>query len=116
MRVSFPFLVGGFAVALAPGGLDLPRPVRAGEWRDPGATAPLRSWRGRREPALTLEGDAGDIVVFDADLLHGATRNRSGARRRSFLLGFSPESDRPIKDGSRAIRNVRMDTSELFVP
>ncbi|MBO9707794.1 MAG: phytanoyl-CoA dioxygenase family protein [Caulobacter sp.] len=66
--------------------------------------------------AVTLAGDAGDILVFDADLLHGATTNRSGARRRSLLLGFKPEPLRAEEDACRAIRNVRMDNSEVFVP
>jgi ectoine hydroxylase-related dioxygenase (phytanoyl-CoA dioxygenase family) len=66
--------------------------------------------------ALILAGEAGDILVFDADLLHGATRNRSGARRRSLLLSFVPERHRADEDASRAVRDVRMDTSEMFVP
>jgi hypothetical protein len=74
--------------------------------------------RGEPDEALsqTLAGEAGDILVFDADLLHGATRNRSGARRRSLLLSFAPERDRAIKDACRASCNVRMDTSEIFTP
>jgi hypothetical protein len=63
-----------------------------------------------------LTGQAGDILVFDADLLHGATLNRSGARRRSLLVSFMPERNRADEDACRAIRDVRMDTSEMFVP
>jgi ectoine hydroxylase-related dioxygenase (phytanoyl-CoA dioxygenase family) len=66
--------------------------------------------------SLILAGEAGDILVFDADLPHGATRNRSGARRRSLLLSFMPEGQRAGQDACRAVRDVRMDTSEVFVP
>lgn len=86
---------------------------------DNGATRVVPRHLDRDEPdealSLTLSGEAGDVLVFDADLLHGATRNRSGARRRSLLLGFKLERDREGEDACRAIRNVRMDNSEVFV-
>jgi hypothetical protein len=66
--------------------------------------------------SLITAGEAGDILVFDADLPHGATCNRSGARRRSLLLSFVGEGNRATMEACRAIRNVRMDTSEVFVP
>lgn len=66
--------------------------------------------------SLTIAGEAGDILVFDSDLPHGATSNRSGARRRSLLLSFMLQSNRSTMEASRAIRNVRMDSSDLFVP
>jgi len=66
--------------------------------------------------SLVLSGDAGDILLFDGDLLHGATCNRTGTRRRSLLLGFAPERDRRIEDACRAVRTIRMATSEVFVP
>ncbi|MFT4252277.1 MAG: phytanoyl-CoA dioxygenase family protein [Caulobacter sp.] len=65
---------------------------------------------------LVLSGKAGDILVFDADLPHGATLNRSGARRRSLLLSFMHEDHRDGEEACRAVRTVRMDTSEAFAP
>jgi hypothetical protein len=85
---------------------------------DNGATrvVPRHLDQGDPDESLStiLAGEAGDILVFDADLLHGATCNRSGARRRSLLLGFMPECERAIRDACRAVCNVRMDTSEIF--
>lgn len=87
---------------------------------DNGATRVVPRHLDEGEPderlATTLTGEAGDILVFDADLLHGATTNRSGARRRSLLLGFKPENLRTEENACRAIRNVRMDNSEVFAP
>lgn len=87
---------------------------------DNGATRVVPRSFDQGEPdealSLILSGEAGDILVFDADLLHGATCNLSGERRRSLLLNFSPERDRATMHASRTVRNVRMDPSEVFVP
>lgn len=63
-----------------------------------------------------LDGRAGDILVFDADLLHAASLNASGARRRSILIGYFAESRHAAHLASAHLRNVRMDTSERFEP
>lgn len=65
---------------------------------------------------LVMAGDAGDILVFDPEVLHGATTNSSGARRRSLLISYAAVSLRDQLDGTAALRNVRMDTSEIFDP
>lgn len=87
-----------------------------------GATRILRGSHGG-EPAATpeadtrsevLSGKAGDILVFDANLLHGATRNISGARRRSLLVTYAAIEQRQAWEATRAIRSVRMSTEEVF--
>lgn len=64
--------------------------------------------------AVTLSGEAGDILVFDADLLHGGTRNTSGERRRSLLISYFAEPMRKDHIATVGLRGVRMPPSETF--
>jgi hypothetical protein len=79
------------------------------------AGAGLELEAGVEHPGATvLEGRAGDILVFGPNLLHGATRNTGGGRRRSLLVTYALLSERGSWDQTRAIRNVRMPTDEVF--
>jgi len=64
--------------------------------------------------AQFLSGCAGDIFVFDADLLHAGSLNRSGARRRSILIGYFDSQLYAEHLQTAQLRSVRMDTSERF--
>lgn len=67
-------------------------------------------------PVVQLSGHAGDMLVFDVDLVHGASRNPSGARRRSILIGYAAEPTYASYQQTAHLRNVHMDTSERFEP
>lgn len=65
------------------------------------------------EPMI-LDGRAGDIIVMDANILHGATTNRSGMPRRSLLVTYGDARLREELLVTEHLRGVRMDTSEVF--
>ena len=64
--------------------------------------------------AQYLSGSAGDIFVFDADLLHAGSLNRGGGRRRSILIGYFDAQLHAAHLQTAGLRGVRMDTSERY--
>ncbi|MCJ8203220.1 phytanoyl-CoA dioxygenase family protein [Pseudomonas sp. RGM2987] len=66
--------------------------------------------------SVQLSGCAGDILVFDAELVHAASLNVNGARRRSILMGYFSECLYASHLETAGLRNVRMDTCERFDP
>ena len=66
--------------------------------------------------ARIITGQAGDILLLDASLLHGGTLNRSGAPRRSLLLSYFAEATLARHTSTRALRGISMDVTEIFEP
>ncbi len=66
--------------------------------------------------SVRLAGSAGDILVFDVDLVHAGSLNSVGARRRSILISYFSEVLYASHLETLNLRNIRMDTSERFDP
>ncbi|OLF52940.1 phytanoyl-CoA dioxygenase family protein [Pseudomonas chlororaphis] len=66
--------------------------------------------------SVQLSGTAGDILVFDVDLVHAGSLNPSGARRRSILISYFSEPLYASHLETAGLRNIGMDTRERFDP
>lgn len=66
--------------------------------------------------SVQLSGCAGDILVFDAGLVHAASLNPTGARRRSILIAYFTEILYASHLETAKLRNIRMDTTGRFDP
>lgn len=66
--------------------------------------------------SVQIAGAAGDILVFDVDLIHGGSLNRLGMRRRSILISYFAEPLYASYLQTRNLRGIRMDASERFEP
>ncbi|MDD0977442.1 phytanoyl-CoA dioxygenase family protein [Pseudomonas fontis] len=66
--------------------------------------------------AVQLSGTAGDMLVFDVDLVHAGSLNVSGARRRTLLINYFSQALHAAHLETASLRSVAMDTSERFCP
>lgn len=66
--------------------------------------------------SVQLSGSAGDILVFDVDLVHAGSLNLIGARRRSILISYFSEPLYASHLETVSLRSIRMDTTDRFDP
>lgn len=66
--------------------------------------------------SVQLSGAAGDILVFDVDLVHAGSLNSSGARRRAILISYFSQSLYASHLETADLRSIRMDTTDSFDP
>jgi hypothetical protein len=65
-------------------------------------------------PETQIAGEAGDVLLFNADLLHAGSRNESGAPRRSLLIGYAGEELLPAFERSASLRGLSDAAREMF--
>jgi ectoine hydroxylase-related dioxygenase (phytanoyl-CoA dioxygenase family) len=75
-----------------------------------------RAAAGQDGPDLCLSGQAGDVLMLDARLLHGATTNQLGNRRRSLLATFAEAAMLDSARATAALRGARMPPGVLIDP
>ena len=78
--------------------------------------AQVSTIRRHGEQMLQISGHAGDILVFDADLVHAGSLNVTGARRRSLLISYFAEPLFASHLHSAALRSIRMETTWFEPP
>ncbi len=61
--------------------------------------------------AVQISGSAGDILVFEADLVHAGSLNMTGARRRSLLISYFAEPLYASHLKTAQLRSIRMDAA-----
>ena len=61
--------------------------------------------------SVQLSGQAGDALVFDADLVHAGSLNVTGARRRSLLMTFFAEPLYASHLKTAHLRSIRMEAA-----
>ncbi len=64
-------------------------------------------------PPTILCGKAGDLLLFDPDVLHGATTNTSGQPRRTLLISYAVAALYEAHQQTAALRGVQMAPPEL---
>lgn len=66
--------------------------------------------------SVQLAGAAGDILVFNVDLIHAGSRNLTGRRRGSILISYFAEALYASYLQTPSLRGIRLDASEHFKP
>ena len=61
--------------------------------------------------AVQISGCAGDVLVFEADLVHAGSLNVTGARRRSLLITYFAEPLYASHIKTAQLRSIRMEAS-----